>query len=72
MKSRLRKILIKLKLWDGNAANLQPTVRFPGGIVPIDETNPEDVFIVGFPKIGEYFDAAYYCTLDLWYKRRSQ
>lgn len=52
MKKTLKKILIKLNLWEVQDEKVQTPIRFPGGLTPIHETNPEDVFIVGFPKSG--------------------
>lgn len=52
MKKTLKKILIKLNLWEVQNEKVQTPIKFPGGLTPINKTNPEDVFIVGFPKSG--------------------
>lgn len=52
MKRTIKKILIKLKFLDTKSTRVSDKITFPGGIVPINETKPEDVFIVGFPKSG--------------------
>ena len=52
MRKIIKKILITLKLLEPQSAVSSEKITFPGGIVPINETQPEDVFIVGFPKSG--------------------
>lgn len=52
MRSIIKKILITLKLLEPQSTVSSEKITFPGGIVPINETQPEDVFIVGFPKSG--------------------
>lgn len=52
MRSIIKKILIKLKFLESKSPCSYEKITFPGGIVPINETKPEDVFIVGFPKSG--------------------
>lgn len=52
MKKLVKKILIKLKLLEPKSTSSSDKITFPGGIFPINDTQPEDVFIVGFPKSG--------------------
>jgi hypothetical protein len=53
MKKRLKKAILKRLLTSEQLKKIQaPAVDFPGGIVPINDTMLNDVFIVGFPKSG--------------------
>lgn len=45
VKNKLKKLLSRGK-------ELNTSVHFPGGVEPISNTKPHDVFIVGFPKSG--------------------
>ncbi len=50
--NRIRKILSKMNSSVSSEGVDQQSFKFPGGLFPMQETNPEDVFIVGFPKSG--------------------
>jgi hypothetical protein len=53
MKNTIKKILKRIIFSKpGNKIEQQNSITFPGGLFPIQETKPEDVFIVGFPKSG--------------------
>lgn len=53
MKHKIKNIIVKKVLSKKEQERLNKLqVEFPGGITPISETSPNDVFIVGFPKSG--------------------
>lgn len=53
MKKEIKRALLKRLLTSKQLKKIQASdIKFPGGIVPIQDTQPNDVFIVGFPKSG--------------------
>lgn len=53
MKHKIRHAILKRLLTNKELTKIKtPEVSFPGGILPINSTSVDDVFIVGFPKSG--------------------
>ncbi|WP_431135808.1 sulfotransferase domain-containing protein [Psychroserpens mesophilus] len=53
MKRKIKKALLNCLLTSRELEKIQsPKIEFPGGIMPINNTHEDDVFIVGYPKSG--------------------
>ena len=53
MKHKIKQAILKKILNNKELKKLkEPDIVFPGGLTPINETQDQDVFIVGFPKSG--------------------